>query len=123
MKWFIALCLTLLLGCETYAPAQTESRYSDSGVSAAGDIWVDGYFRKDGTYVEGHYRQRPNATNADNYSTLQNFNPYNGKKGTRAKDYSPEAYNYGAGREIHVGPKGGQYYYNNSGRKTYVPKR
>lgn len=123
MKWFIALCLALLLGCETYAPSRTESRYSDSRASTAGDVWVNGYFRKDGSYVDGHFRQRPNSTNSDNYSAQGNMNPYTGKAGTRAKDYSPEAYNYGAGKDIYTGPRGGQYYYNNSGRKVYVPKR
>ena len=47
----------------------------------AGDVWVDGYFRKDGTYVPGHYRTRPNKNIWDNYSTKGNINPYTGKKG------------------------------------------
>ena len=40
-----------------------------------------------------------------------------------ARDYSRDAYNYGAGHTIHTGSRGGQYYYNSNGRKTYVPKR
>jgi hypothetical protein len=123
LKLFIAICLTLLLGCETYVPTTTDSRYSDTGVSTAGDVWINGYIRKDGSYVDGHYRQRPNSKNSDNYSTQGNTNPYTGKAGTRAQDYSPEAYNYGAGKDILTGPRGGQYYHNNSGRKVYVPKR
>ncbi|MBK6497038.1 MAG: hypothetical protein IPG00_02265 [Saprospiraceae bacterium] len=39
------------------------------------------------------------------------------------KDYSSEAYNYGAGQTIYTGPRGGQYYYNSKGNKVYVPKR
>ena len=46
-----------------------------------------------------------------------------GKKGEKAKDYSKEAYRYGQGRRIQTGPKGGQYYVNDKGRKVYVPKR
>ena len=87
------------------------------------DTWVNGYVRRDGTYVQGHYRQEPNSTNLDNYSTQGNVNPYSGEHGTRARDYSPEAYNYGDGRTIYTGPRGGQFYYNDSGRKVYVPKR
>jgi len=87
------------------------------------DTWVNGYVRRDGTYVEGHYRQERNSTNLDNYSTQGNVNPYSGEQGTRARDYSSQALNYGEGRPIYTGPRGGQYYYNDSGRKVYVPKR
>ena len=91
--------------------------------SVSADTWVNGYVRRDGTYVQGHYRQDPNSTNWDNYSTQGNVNPYSGESGTRARDYSSEALNYGDGRTIHTGPRGGQFYYNDSGRKVYVPKR
>lgn len=42
-----------------------------SGLTAAAQvnqnqIWVDGYYRSDGTYVEGHYRTAPNNTTEDN---------------------------------------------------------
>ena len=87
------------------------------------DTWVNGYVRRDGTYVQGHYRQESNSTDLDNYSTQGNVNPHSGELGTRARDYSPEALNYGAGRPIYTGPRGGQYYYNDAGRKVYVPKR
>ena len=90
---------------------------------ALADTWVDGYFKRDGTYVPGHYRSSPNSTNWDNYSTQGNTNPYTGSYGSRAPDYSPDAYNYGAGRTIYTGPRGGQYYYNDNGRKVYVPKQ
>lgn len=50
------------------------------------DVWVEGYYRKNGTYVEGHYRTRPNNTNSDNFSTKYNVNPYTGKKGTIKSD-------------------------------------
>jgi hypothetical protein len=87
------------------------------------DTWVNGYVKRDGTYVEGHYRQDRNSTNLDNYSTQGNVNPYSGAPGARARDYSSEALNYGDGRAVYTGPRGGQYYYNDSGRKVYVPKR
>ena len=52
-------------------------------VSAAyADNYVNGYTRKDGTYVQPHYQTNPNSTKLDNYSTQGNSNPYTGKAGT-----------------------------------------
>lgn len=45
-------------------------------------VRVKGYHRKDGTYVQPHYRSSPNRTKFDNYSTKGNVNPYTGKAGT-----------------------------------------
>lgn len=84
---------------------------------------VSGYYRSNGTHVQSHVRTMPNSTNWDNFSTRGNSNPFTGSTGYRARDYSSGAYNYGAGHTIHSGSRGGQYYYNNSGHKTYVPKR
>ena len=84
---------------------------------------VRGYTRSNGTYVESHIRTMPNDTNWDNFSTKSNSNPFTGSTGHRARDYSRDAYNYGAGHTIHTGSRGGQYYYNSNGHKTYVPKR
>jgi len=85
--------------------------------------YVNGYTKSNGTYVEGYYKSEKNNTNHDNYSTKGNQNPYTGKEGTKAKDYSVEAKNYGQGRDIQTGPRGGQYYVNDKGNKVYVPKR
>lgn len=49
----------------------------------AADTYVEGYVRKDGTYVAPHYRTAPNDTRTDNYSSRPNVNPYNGREGTR----------------------------------------
>lgn len=84
---------------------------------------VQGHFRGNGTYVDPYQRTSPNTTNWDNYSTKGNTNPYSGSSGTRARDYSYDAGNYGQGQSINTGPKGGQYYYNDNGNKVYVPKR
>ena len=83
-----------------------------------------GYTRKStGTYVSGHFKTRPDRTNHNNFSTTGSRNPYTGSKGYRARDYTCRAYNYVIGRTIYKGSKGGQYYYNSRGNKTYVPKR
>jgi len=44
-------------------------------------VWVNGYYRSNGTYVEGHYRTAPNHTNVDNFSTRGNINPYTLERG------------------------------------------
>jgi len=85
--------------------------------------YQSGYIKSNGTYVDGHYKTNSNSTNWDNFSTTPNTNPCTGSIGTRAKDYSSGAYNYGQGQTIQTGPKGGQYYINSNGNKTYVPKR
>jgi len=50
----------------------------------AGDVYVDGYYRKDGTYVRPHIRSSPNQFKWDNYGPSRNsselLNP-------RARDY------------------------------------
>jgi hypothetical protein len=43
--------------------------------------WVNGYYKKDGTYVPGHFRSNSNNTSFDNYSTKGNINPFTGEKG------------------------------------------
>jgi hypothetical protein len=56
-------------------------------VSAAhADTYVNGYTRRDGTYVQGHYRSNANSTYNDNYSTRGNYNPYTGEAGHRHRD-------------------------------------
>lgn len=50
--------------------------------SAFSDQYVNGYFRKDGTYVPPHYQTSPDTTRLNNYSTRGNINPYTGTPGT-----------------------------------------
>ncbi len=52
----------------------------------AGDVYVNGYTKSNGTYVAPHYRTSPNSTRNDNYSTYGNTNPYTGEAGTKARD-------------------------------------
>jgi hypothetical protein len=103
----------------------TSSRSSKVGYSNSNPNvrYQQGYTKKNGTYVQTHYKTQSNKTNIDNYSTKGNINPYTGKKGYKAQDYSPDANNYGKGKQIITGSRGGQYYINKNGNKTYVPKR
>ena len=107
-KLFIILVITMMTSAVSFAQSTRYQR---------------GYVRKNGTYVTGHYKTQSDRTNHNNFSTISNTNPYTGSRGSRAKDYSSGAYNYGRGKTVHTGSRGGQYYYNSKGNKTYVPKR
>lgn len=52
--------------------------------TALADVYVEGYYRSDGTYVRPHYRSSPNSSTYDNYSTRGNVNPYTGQPGYRS---------------------------------------
>ena len=51
-----------------------------STVSA--DVYVKPYFKKNGTYVQGHYRSNPDGNFYNNWSTKSNVNPYTGSLGS-----------------------------------------
>lgn len=122
----IAFCATFSVNAQNYY-GNSYNHGSNSSIGAGTTNtsvrYQNGYTRKDGTYVQGHYKTSSNGTNHDNYSTSGNTNAYTGTSGTRARDYSSDAYNYGSGKNIQTGPRGGQYYINSNGKKTYVPKR
>ena len=64
MKYFMVL-FTMLFGFMTFA-----------------DVYVNGYAKRNGTYVQPHYRSSPDNTSTNNYSTYGNTNPYTGRAGT-----------------------------------------
>ena len=117
----IALSLMTLVAANAQNYWGTSSRSKSTTSSSV--RYQQSYTRSDGTYVQGHYKTNSNHTNHDNFSTVGNVNVYTGSTGSRAKDYSPSAYNYGSGRTVYTGPRGGQYYINSNGNKTYIPKR
>ena len=43
------------------------------------DVYVNGYQRRDGTYVQPHMRSAPDRDPSNNYSYPGNLNPYTGK--------------------------------------------
>lgn len=49
---------------------------------AFSDTYVRGYTRKNGTYVQPHYRSSPDRSKLNNWSTQGNVNPYTGRAGT-----------------------------------------
>lgn len=66
--------------------------FTVSTAAFAGDVHVQGYTRKDGTYVQPHYRSAPDSSRNNNWSTQGNTNPYTGQAGTQPRQ--PE---YGSG--------------------------
>lgn len=58
-------------------------------MAASAQVYVKPHINKDGTFVEGHYRSRPNKTDLDNYNTRGNVNPYNGEAGSRRPSDQP----------------------------------
>ena len=50
------------------------------------DQYINGYTRKDGTYVAPHYRSDPDGNPYNNYSYPGNVNPYTGKRATGNPD-------------------------------------
>ena len=87
------------------------------------DVRYQSGYERSGTYVSPSYHTAPNSINTDNWSTIGNTNPLTGSQGNRARDYTNDAYNYGQGQTIQTGPRGGQYYQNSNGNRTYVPKQ
>ena len=51
--------------------------------SASDRVRVKGYLRKDGTYVQPHYRTAPDGRFYNNWSTYGNVNPYTGEFGKK----------------------------------------
>jgi hypothetical protein len=55
---------------------------------AMAQTMVDGYVRKDGTYVAPHIRSEPNQQRFDNYNAQGNVNPYSGQRGHQPHEFS-----------------------------------
>lgn len=108
---------------------------------AQSSTYVSGYTKSNGTYVQGYYRTTPNSTRNDNYSTVGNTNPYTGAAGTKPRGYNYSTYTaptyststyssstysstptYTPAKTVYTGPRGGQYYINSNGNKTYINK-
>jgi hypothetical protein len=55
--------------------------YDPSYRPPVGEHWVNGYYRRDGTYVRGHWQTNPDDSFFNNYSTRGNVNPHTGQPG------------------------------------------
>ena len=50
--------------------------------SVLADSFVSGYFKRNGIYVQPHFRSSPDISTFNNYNSWGNINPYTGKWGT-----------------------------------------
>jgi hypothetical protein len=75
---------------------------------AQGTVYQPGYMRRDGGYVQPHYRTAPDNSIHNNWSTRPNVNPYTGRQGTvdpyRAPSPSYGGNPYGGGRSPYGNP-------------------
>ncbi|HEY3308231.1 MAG TPA: hypothetical protein VGJ93_07225 [Desulfuromonadaceae bacterium] len=55
---------------------------AENSFCEAKTVRVKGKMRKNGTYVQPHYKSSPDKSRYNNYDTKGNINPYTGKKGT-----------------------------------------
>lgn len=60
---------------------------------AFADVYVNGYYRKDGTYVQPHHRSNSDGNFYNNYSTQGNVNPYTGQTGYKTHPQNYNNYN------------------------------
>lgn len=95
-------------------------------LTASGEVLcqqrIQGYIRKDGTMVDGHFRTRPNGTALDNYSTSGNWNPNSGTVSNRRLDIPTTRIDDLEQRTTHIGPRGGRYHIGGNGQKIYDRK-
>ena len=74
--------LGVMAGSVSAERRSSRSTYGTYGTgSNARSTRVDGYTKRDGTYVAPHQRTSPNGTQRDNYNTRGNYNPSTGKTG------------------------------------------
>jgi hypothetical protein len=76
----------------SYSPSSIFGAVSGAGPRPAaqgGPVSVYGYYRRDGSYVQPHYRTAPDGDRSNNWSTYPNVNPYTGKPGTRSSVAQP----------------------------------
>lgn len=57
--------------------------------------YVNGYYRSNGTYVQGYHRTQADSSRFNNYSTKGNYNPYTGERGH--VDPYKNSYGYNSG--------------------------
>lgn len=53
---------------------------------AQSHVWVNGHTRSNGVQVTGHHRTSQDYTKNNNWSTIENVNPYTGEAGTLSGD-------------------------------------
>lgn len=62
--------------------------------SALAQQRVQGYTKKDGTYIAPYTRSTPDRSYNNNYTVQGNTNPYTGQSGTRSPTYNDRSPSY-----------------------------
>ena len=85
---------------ETYL----KNYYGSDSYTSSADVKVSGYYRKDGTYVMGHWRSRPDVNPYNNWSFPGNINPYTGRiTSGNPETYLKNYYKYSKGYNRKIG--------------------
>jgi len=85
---------------ETYL----KNYYASDSYNSSADVWVNGYYRKNGTYVKGHWRSCPDGNPYNNWSFPGNINPYTGRIATgNPETYLKNYYRYSKGNMRKIG--------------------
>ena len=66
-------------GSSHHSSTYTPKSYTHSSAP----VHVNGYYKKNGTYVAPHYRSHPDKSYNNNWIVKGNVNPYTGKPGTK----------------------------------------
>ncbi|AZP12717.1 hypothetical protein EJN92_12320 [Undibacterium parvum] len=85
-KIFIGIALLTLISGVAFAKGgggHSSVSHVSSSPSSNGSHSVNGYVKKDGTYVAPSHATNPNRSKADNWSSKGNTNPHTGKDGTK----------------------------------------
>lgn len=67
-----------------------------------GDVYVEGYYRRNGTYVQPHYRSAPDGDPSNNWSSRGNVNPYTGSIGTRDPEDEEASPDWSSSRDLNT---------------------
>jgi len=143
MKKLLIIC-AMLTGCSTLF-AQNPVRIS--GYTNSYGTYVEPHYRTspNSTVIDNYsysgnvnpftgsigtktYESFSNSTVKDNYSYSGNVNSFTGSIGTKTYEsfstpsfsFSTPSYSSAASSTIYTGPRGGTYYINSNGNKTYV---
>lgn len=81
MRVIVLLVIACCIATPVYSKQSGSGSYKSYGSSKTTN--VNGYTKKDGTYVAPHHRTSPNNTQRDNWTSKPNQNPYTGKDGTK----------------------------------------
>ena len=82
----LPLCAAAVVSLLVFSP-QLAAKGGGGRSSGSGYHSVQGYTKRNGTYVAPHHATNPNGIKSDNWSTKGNVNPFTGKPGTVGDDF------------------------------------